>query len=129
MNLDVYSTLLASYCPRPIADDTEHDRQLAIVEGLMKKGDAITSEEDALLGILSLLIVDYEETRYPIEPVPPVEILKFLMEQNDLKQKDLVSVLGSSSRVSDILNGKRLITRGQAKRLAERFGVSMDLFY
>ena len=129
MNHETYATLLTHYRPRPITDDAEHDRQLAIIDEFLKCGEALPPEEEALLELFTLTVLDYEDRRYPIEPPRPAEMLKHLMESNDLKQKDLVPVLGSSGRVSEILSGKREITWGQAKRLAERFSVSADLFF
>ena len=58
---------------------------------------------------LAILIVHYEEQNFPLEKKQGVEVLKFLMEQNGLKQRDLVGTLGGKSTVSEILNGKKAI--------------------
>ena len=59
---------------------------------------------------------------------PPVEILRDLMERNGLKAIDLIDVLGSRGKVSEILSGKRAISKEQAKRLGERFNISAAAF-
>ena len=88
----------------------------------------LTQEEKALREILAALIEVYDEEHYQIPEQPPHEMVKFLMEQRGLKQADLVSVLGSRAQVSDLVNGKRGISKAQAKKLAEYFGVSAELF-
>jgi len=77
---------------------------------------------------LSILIVHYEEENFPMEKKQGVEVLKFLMEQNNLKQKDLVGVLGGKSTVSEILNGKRPMNLQHIRALADRFHVEPATF-
>jgi HTH-type transcriptional regulator/antitoxin HigA len=88
----------------------------------------LSQEEKALRELLAALIEVYDEERCQIPEQPPHEMVKFLMEQRGLKQADLVSVLGSRAQVSDLVNGNRGISKAQAKRLAEYFGVSAELF-
>jgi HTH-type transcriptional regulator/antitoxin HigA len=89
----------------------------------------MTPEEDALLDLLTNLIRDYEATSYPAgEKSKPHEMVAFLLEQRGLSPKDLWPVLSSKGRVSEILAGKREISKEQAKRLAEFFHVRADLF-
>ena len=116
--------------PRVIKTREENKRALAIVESLMEKGERnITAEEGELLDLLTNLIRDYEATAYPPrEKSKPHEIVAFLLEQRELGPKDLWPVLGSKSRVSEILSGKRSISKGQAKKLAEFFHVGAGLF-
>ena len=95
----------------------------------MAKGeDSLTPEEDALLELLVDLVHDFEERRYPLPSSPPHKMLAFLMEQRGLKPGDLWPVVGSKSRVSEILSGKRTISKEQAKRLAAFFHVGVELF-
>jgi HTH-type transcriptional regulator/antitoxin HigA len=130
IDLKRYGRLLAKTAPRVIATEKENDRALAIVESLMEKGDRnLTPEEDALLDLLTNLIQAYEATAYPPrEKSKPCEMVEFLLEQRDLKPSDLWAVVGSKSRVSEILSGKRSISKQQAKRLAAFFHVGADLF-
>jgi len=125
-----YGRLLAKTVPRVIATEAEHERALAIVESPMAKGERnLTSEEDALLDLLTSLIRDHETSSYPPRPKStPHEMVAFLLEQRDLKPSGLWPVIGSKGRVSEILAGKRAISKEQAKKLAEFFGVRADLF-
>lgn len=125
----IYTRLVARAAPKVISTEEENERVLAIIEPLMAKGDSKrTAEEGALLELLADLVHDFEEKVYPIPDSTPAEMLNFLMEENGLKQKDLALVLGASSRVSEILSGKRRVSREQAKRLAGRFHMSMEAF-
>lgn len=124
-----YGRLLAKALPTVIKSEDENNRTLAIVEDLMAKGeDSLTPEEDALLELLVDLVHDFETRRYPLPSSPPHEMLAFLLEQRELKPADLWSVVGSKSRVSEILSGKRAISKEQAKRLAAFFHVGVGLF-
>ena len=130
-DLDVkrYGRLLARAVPKVIKTEEENERALAIVESLMEKGEHnLTPEEDALLELLVGLIQDFESEAYPIPKSEPHEILAFLMEQRGLKPHDLWPVIGSKSRVSEVLSGKRSISKAQAKKLAEFFRVGVELF-
>lgn len=81
-----------------------------------------------LLEIVGDIIAAYEDRHYPINDAPPREVLRLLMEQNNLLQKDLAGELGSQSVVSEILSGKREINGRQAKLLAMRFAISPSAF-
>jgi len=74
------------------------------------------------------LIERYEESTFPIESRPPNEMLKYLMEQRGLRQADLAPLFGSSGYVSGVVNGQRASSKILAKRLAEFFRVSPELF-
>lgn len=129
LDLKRYGRLLARTVPKVIKTEEENERALAIVESLMKKGEGnLTPEEDALLELLTGLIHDFEETAYPIPKSEPHEMVAFLLEQRGLAPKDLWPVVGSKSRVSEILAGKRAMTKEQSKKLAEFFRVGVDLF-
>jgi HTH-type transcriptional regulator/antitoxin HigA len=107
----------------------ENDRLLSIIERLMAKGeDALTPEEDALLELLVRLVHDFEQQHYPLPASPPHAMVAFLLEQRGLKPSDLWPVLESKGRVSEILSGKRGISKEQAKRLAAFFHVGVQLF-
>lgn len=125
-----YGALLASTLPSVINDNDEHERVLGIVEKLMSKGEeSLSPEEEKLLDLLANLIEEYESRIYPILPEStPLEMLLFLMKENELKQKDLLEVFGSDGIASEVINGKRAISKTHAKKLAERFKVSADLF-
>ena len=125
-----YARLLAKAAPRVIKTEQENDRPLAMVESLMEKGERnMTPEESELLDLLTNLIRDYEaDVRPPRGKSKPHEMVAFLLEQRGLAPKDLWHVVGSKSRVSEILGGKRSMTKEQAKKLAEFFHVGVGLF-
>jgi HTH-type transcriptional regulator/antitoxin HigA len=88
-----------------------------------------TAEEKDLAELLTLLIEDFEEKHFALPRCPPLEMVRFLMEQQGLKQKDLVDVFGTPSIVSEVMNGKRELNKEHIRRLSERFHVSPELFF
>lgn len=94
----------------------------------MDKGAALSPEERELLDLMVVLVERFEADAYPIDDAAPVDVLRELLESNGLKQKDLVPDIGSRGVVSEILTGKRAISKRQAKALADRFGVSPAIF-
>jgi HTH-type transcriptional regulator/antitoxin HigA len=109
-------------------DDRKFARMLAEVENLMDKGERRTPGQDAALDLMVRLIQDYEEEHHPLPDPSPTEMLAYLMEQRGLKQADLVHVFKSRGYVSDVLNGKRAISKALAKQLASIFNVSVNVF-
>jgi HTH-type transcriptional regulator/antitoxin HigA len=130
IDLKRYGRLLAKTVPRIITTEEENERALAIVESMMEKGERnMTPEQDALLDLLTNLIRDYEASAYaPRKRTKPHEMAAFLLEQRGLKATDLWPVIGSKGRVSEILTGKRSISKEQAKKLADFFRVGVELF-
>lgn len=122
-----YGKLCAETLPKVIESDEEFDRMVEHLERLTFKHDA-SAEENVLAELLQHLIQAYDDEHYPIPDGKPHEMVQFLMEQRDLKQADLVPVLGSRAQVSDLVNGKRGVSKAQAKKLAEYFRVSAELF-
>jgi len=128
VNPQKYAKLLSKTLPVIIKTEEENDRAILIVEELLTKGDKFTSEENALLELLGKLISDFEEKFYQPREASPQEVLTEMMKARKLKQKDLTEVFGSKSRVSEVISGKREITKTQAKALANFFKVSAELF-
>lgn len=122
-----YGNLLAAELPQPIQNDREFERMVARLEELDFAKRKLTPEEKALREILAALIEVYDD-RFKLPEQLPHEMVRHLMEQRGLKQADLVPVLGSRAQVSDLVNGKRGISKAQIKKLAEYFGVSAELF-
>src|SRR5579863_4558538 len=89
--------------------------------------DEISEEEGRLLELLSILIDEYENRAHPLSKTEPHKMLAYLLEEKNMKPSDLWVVL-PKSRVSEILNGKRSISKSQAKQLAELLRVPIDLF-
>jgi HTH-type transcriptional regulator / antitoxin HigA len=128
INPQKYGKLLARVRPTVIRTEEENSRMLVLVEQLMTKGDNLTPEEGELLRLLGKLIADFEEEFYHLEDAAPHEVLRELMDARGLKQGDVGQLLGSKGRVSEVINGKRAISKAQAKALAEFFHVSAELF-
>lgn len=123
-----YGRLLTKFQPRRIETEDENERALAAAEALLEKGDRRSPEEKAFTALLVSLIERFEDEHYELTASTPLERLKFFMEQQDLKQKDLVDVFGSKGIASEVLSGKREISKKVAERLAERFHTSAALF-
>jgi HTH-type transcriptional regulator / antitoxin HigA len=122
-----YSNLLAEIAPKAIETEDEYDRLLAVVERLTFAKNC-TPEENALHKLLVTLIEVYDTKNYPIDKSEPHEILQHIMESSGTRQADLVGIIGSSGVVSEVVNGKRAISKAQAKALGDYFKVSPSLF-
>ncbi|MEG4006178.1 transcriptional regulator [Microcoleus sp. Pol11C1] len=122
-----YSKLLAEIAPRAIETEEEYDRLLAVAERLTFAKN-LTPEERALYKLLVTLIEVYERENYPIDKSEPHEILQHIMESSGTRQADLVGIIGSSGVVSEVVNGKRAISKAQAKALGDYFKISPSLF-
>lgn len=127
-NQEKYKELLAKYQPKIIRDEAENEKALAIVEELMHRPNR-TPEENELYDLLITLIEKFEQEYYsPGSASTPHSMLLFLMEQKEVKQSDLVGVIGDEDIVSEIVNGKQEISKAQAKALGEFFQVDPNLF-
>ncbi len=124
-NKESYASLLAQYQPKAIATEEDNEVAIALAEELEYRDR--TPEEDALLELLVILIEKFEEEHYPLLEGNPQSMLLHLMEARNIKQEDLVGVIGSRG-VSEVVNGKRSISKAQAKVLGEFFHVSSELF-
>jgi HTH-type transcriptional regulator/antitoxin HigA len=112
--------------PRPIHDDAENAR----ATGMLEKLSALehpTPEQEAVAEILVTLIEAYEE-RYRLAAASPLEILLELMAANDCTQKEIAAIVGSKGVTSEVLRGRRPISKGMAEKLAARFKVPHTLF-
>ncbi|WP_425215642.1 helix-turn-helix domain-containing protein [Tumidithrix helvetica] len=127
LNKEVYGSLLADIQPQLITNEAENERALNIVENLLAD-ENLSPEQEQILKLLVALIEKFEEEHYPLEASTPHSILLHLMEARDLRQADLVGVIGSRGVVSEVVNGKRQISKSQAKALGEFFHVDPSLF-
>jgi HTH-type transcriptional regulator/antitoxin HigA len=123
-----YAALLAEALPEVIENEKQNDRMLAIAEKLIDKGGAISPEEVKLLRLLSRLIQEFEQQYYKPDDATPREILIELMAANNYRQSDLVPIFGSKGITSEVINGKREISKANAKALGKFFHVPADLF-
>jgi HTH-type transcriptional regulator/antitoxin HigA len=124
-----YSRLANRVVVKAIETEEEYDRMVAAVEQLIDKGeDHLSPEESALLETLAILVQAYDDRYHPLPSVAPNEMLAYLMGTSGRTAKDLLPVFGTRGRVSEVLNGKRSISKEQAKKLASVFKVTVDLF-
>ena len=112
---------------KPIKTEQDYNDTLNRIDTLM---DSIpnTKEFDEL-DILTTLVEAYEEIHYKIESPDPIEAIKFRMEQESLKQKDLIPIIGSGSRVSEILNKKRKLTLDMIRSLHKDLKIPFDSLF
>ena len=124
-----YSALLTKFPPKVIRTEKENERYVDILHDLDRRTKSLTRAEKELADLLTLLIEDFEERRYQLPRAGPLDVLRFLMDEHGLKQKDLADVFGTASIVSEVLSGKRELNKDHIKRLSERFHVSPELFF
>ena len=101
----------------------ENEAALQRLGELMLKNPIPDSDEANELELLALLIKSYEDKHVIIDPPTPLEAIQFRMEQAGLKQKDLVPFIGTKSRVSEVLAGKRPLTLAMARNLHQGLGI------
>jgi HTH-type transcriptional regulator/antitoxin HigA len=110
---------------RPIRTETDYRKALAEIETLWgaKRG---TPKGDRL-DVLAILIDAYEAEHYPMDPPDPVEAIKFRMESQGLTRKDLEPLIGTRTRVAEVLNRKRSLSIGMIRRLHTELGIPADV--
>ena len=111
--------------PKVIKTEEENAAALARVERLMEMEETPAVAEE--LELLATLIQLYEEKTYPTPSLEPLEAIRFRMEQFELKQKDLIPFIGSKSKVSEVLHGKRSLSIAMVKRLNEGLGIPLEV--
>ena len=114
--------------PTPITSERQHEQYLSVLDKLATK-DNPTPEEEKYAQVLMTLIEAYEEEHHPVPDASPVEVLRSLMEANDLRQKDMVPIFGAESIVSEVLHKKRGLNKTHIEKLSKRFRVSPAVFF
>ncbi|HEY2710062.1 MAG TPA: helix-turn-helix domain-containing protein [Caulobacteraceae bacterium] len=109
----------------PIRNDDDHAKAVREISRLWDAPDG--SAEADYMDALATLVDRYERQRWPVPSAPPLEMLKFMMERNGYRQTDLANLLGSRSRASEILNGRRPLTLDQIRLLASRWHIPVAL--
>ncbi|MEA2876345.1 MAG: HTH-type transcriptional regulator / antitoxin HigA [Hyphomicrobiales bacterium] len=110
---------------RPIRSKKDHEAALKEVGRLW--GAKLGTPEGDRLDVLATLIDVYETTHYPMDPPDPVEAIKFRMEQQGLTRKDLEPLIGTRTRVAEILNRRRSLSIDMIRRLHKTLGISADV--
>ncbi|HEY4818007.1 MAG TPA: helix-turn-helix domain-containing protein [Candidatus Acidoferrum sp.] len=114
--------------PTPITSERQHEEYLLVLDKLANK-ERPTAEEEKYAQVLMTLIEAYEEEHDSVPDASPLEVLRALMDANNLRQKDLAPIFGSESIVSEVLHGKREINRTHIEKLSKRFRVSPTVFF
>jgi HTH-type transcriptional regulator/antitoxin HigA len=123
-----YAALLSAIRPEVIRDEKQNRAYIGRLEVLSSKKH-LTSAEQKLMRLLLLLVEDFERNSDPVPDAGPIDVLRHLMEAHGLRQRDLTDVFGTESIVSEILHGKRDLTKEHIRRLSVRFSVSPAVFF
>ena len=107
-----------------IENDKDHAQAKALIEKLMGSDEVA---DRARMAAQARLIEAYERARWPRRTTTLPDLLTYLMDQHGLARADLVPLLGTASRVSEVLNGKRELSMSMVRNLRERFRISADL--
>jgi HTH-type transcriptional regulator/antitoxin HigA len=110
---------------KPIRSEADHEAAVAEVETLLGAGNG-TPEGDRL-NMQATPIDAYEAKHHPMDPPDPVGAIKFRMEQMGMTRKDLGDVIGTRTRIAEVLNRKRGLSIGTIRRLHERLGISAEV--
>ena len=110
---------------RPVKTENDYDAALARIEDLW--GAEPGTPEGDELDVLIALVGVYDDENHPVPPPSPIEAIRFVMEQKELTQADLIPYLGSRPRVSEILNGKRTLTLRMIRSLHSGLGIPADI--
>ena len=119
--------MIAKGAPRVIHNDAELEAYTDALFQLTALENPSCDEVEAI-ELLTLLVERYEREHYPIPAADPVSVVRFLVEQQNLTQRDLIPQFGSESAVSMFLAGKRNLTLAQVRKLSSRFKLPADVF-
>ena len=114
--------------PTPITSERQHEEYLFVLDKLASKSNP-TRAEEKYAEVLMTLIEAYEEEHHAIPDASPLNVLRALMDANNLRQKDLVPIFGSESIVSEVLHKKRSLNKTHIVKLSKRFRVSPAVFF
>lgn len=106
---------------------TEADYEAALEEVAALWGAASGTPKGDRLDVLATLIDVYEAKHHAMDPPDPIEAIKFRMEQQGMSRKDLEGIIGSRTRIAEVLGRKRSLSIGMIRRLHDRLGISADV--
>ena len=108
---------------------TKQDHQAALghLLTLIDADPAQGSPADDEIGVLALLVEQYEQANFPIDPPDPIEAIRFRMDQMGLKNRDLIPSLGSAPKVSEIFSRKRPLSLNMIRKLNAGLGISAEV--
>jgi HTH-type transcriptional regulator / antitoxin HigA len=128
---DRYLDLVRSFPLRPLRTEATYRRAMEVIDRLAAHEEgSLSDDEQDYFDTLTLLVEQYESDR-PVDTaaIGPVEALKHLMEANDMSTTELGKIIGSKGVASEVLNGKRELSKAHIAALAERFNVDVSLFF
>jgi HTH-type transcriptional regulator/antitoxin HigA len=123
-----YLALINTFPPRPITSEEGLIATQKIIDSLLERRN-LTQDERDYIHMLNLLVYEYEKTHYPLPDIHGVELLKVMMEELNIRQKDLVPIFKTESIVSAVLSGQRKLTVTHIQKLADFFHVSPAVFF
>ncbi|MEP0799578.1 helix-turn-helix domain-containing protein [Funiculus sociatus] len=128
-NTSAYIELIKTFPPRPIGSEEELFATQKVIDSLIDRGE-LTPDEQDYLNVLGSLVYEYEQLHQePIPDIHGVELLKALIAEYNLRQKDLVPIFKTESIVSAVLSGQRNLTATHIRKLSDFFHISPSAFF
>ncbi len=128
-NTSAYIELIKTFPPRPIGSEEELLATQKVIDSLIDRGE-LTPDEQDYLNVLGSLVYEYEQLHEePIPDIHGVELLKALIAEYNLRQKDLIPIFKTESIVSAVLSGQRNLTATHIRKLADFFHISPSAFF
>ncbi|ELS05531.1 putative transcription regulator containing HTH domain [Xenococcus sp. PCC 7305] len=125
--INKYLKLLQEFPPRTITNEQQLEATQEVIDRLLDQGE-LNQDESDYLNVLGVLVWEYEQAHEPMPDIYGVELLKVLIAERNLRQKDLVPIFKTESIVSDILNGKRQLTLRHVQELGIFFSLAPSAF-
>jgi len=122
-----YLRMVSAFPLRPLHSDRDLEEAIEVLNSLIGRADLSEAERDYMY-VLGGIVEEYEAKHVVIPDVSGVELLRFLIEENGLTQASLSHIFGGESNISEVLSGKRELSKRQIRRLSQRFGLPADAF-
>ncbi|WP_445246312.1 helix-turn-helix domain-containing protein [Microcoleus sp. OTE_8_concoct_300] len=122
-----YIEIITTFPPRPITCEAELIATQNRIDSIVSRSN-LTQDDRDYLNVLGTLVYDYEQKHEPMPVLKGMALLKALMVEDNIQEKDLVYIFESESWVSEVMNGKRELTAGQIHKLAKFFHLSPVAF-
>lgn len=126
VNPDVFAGMVRDAVPIPPVTEADNERLLAILNELDQL-DRPTPEQSAFAQLLTIVIQDFESRHYPMPTAEPHEILRAAMEDRGMQHKDLAAIVGNKGLTTEILAGRRKISKTVAKHLSSELSIPIEM--
>lgn len=123
-----YSELLEAFAPRPITDDEQYRKTQEVIESLLSETE-LSEDAELYLHLLAMLMEAYDEEQKTVPELRGIERIQMLIEESELKQRDLLPIFRHESVISDILARRRKLTVAHIDQLASFFNLPHQLFF